>query len=214
MEQENKKSIDLLPLEISSPEIETSGGKTEVLSSWTKFILGLADWKSFLTFTFRNEVNPSAEIADRYFKWWIKILNKELLGKHYIKKVGHSYFSYCKGMEYTKRDVVHFHAVIDKPIDFKMAHRLWQSRCGFMKIEPIDDLLASVNYTVKYAVKDGEIDFWKAKFENFIPEVLPSWWIDAGLLSRAGSSCQLAKPLTGNILKKNGSAQEKLFSFS
>ena len=87
--------------------------------SW---ILSLADWKVSLTLTFRDE-KPS-DVAVAYFKRLVRELNKGVFGKKYTKIVNHSYFSYALGVEYQRRDVIHFHVIIDKPVDFYKIHTL------------------------------------------------------------------------------------------
>jgi len=139
-----------------------------------KWIFGLADWKSFISLTFRDEKTP--DVANSLFKWFIRQNNEHAFGKHYTQKVGHSYFSYVYGLEYQTRDVVHFHALVDKPLDFSFVHRTWGSRCGFVWIDGnIKSKAKAVNYVCKYCVKGGQIDAYVAK-NRYSPTVLPEWW--------------------------------------
>jgi hypothetical protein len=102
--------------------------------------------------------------------------NEHAFGKHYTQKVGHSYFSYVVGLEYQTRDVVHFHALVDQPLDFSYVHDFWGDRCGFAWIDgKIKSNAATVGYVCKYTVKGGELDFFVQK-KNRKPAVLPSWW--------------------------------------
>jgi hypothetical protein len=76
--------------------------------------------------TFRKETAP--DVAKSKFKGLVKTLNQDVYGKRYTKKVGHSYFSYIQGIEYQRREVIHFHVLIDRPVNFELMlcckHRL------------------------------------------------------------------------------------------
>jgi len=167
-----------------------------------EWIFGLADWKSMLSLTFKDERTP--DVANSLFKWFVRENNKHLIGKHYSQKVGHSYFSYVLGMEYQTRDVVHFHALVDKPLDYSFVHRTWGGRCGFVWIDGnIRSRAQAVNYVCKYCVKGGQIEAFRAK-GDYIPPKPPFWWnVCENPLSRAVQGplpCgpePLAKPLTG-----------------
>jgi len=142
-----------------------------------KWVYQLADWKSFISLTFRDEKTP--DVAMSLFKWFIRTNNEHAFGKHYTNKVGHSYFSYVVGLEYQTRDVVHFHALIDKPIDFSYVHKTWGKRCGFAWIDgDIKSKARAVNYVCKYCVKGGQLEAYVNK-KNVLPEPLPDWWRDA-----------------------------------
>lgn len=146
--------------------------KTET-ENW---VFGLADWKSFLSLTFRDEKTP--DVALSLFKWFIREQNEHAFGKHYTRRVGHSYFSYVFGLEYQTRDVVHFHALVDKPLDFSFIHKTWGERCGFAWIDgKLESKAAAVNYVCKYCVKGGQIDAFVNK-KSVFPNPLPSWWVD------------------------------------
>jgi len=141
-----------------------------------KWIFELADWKSFLSLTFRDEKTP--DVANSLFKWFIRQNNEHAFGKHYTQKVGHSYFAYAFGMEYQTRDVVHFHVLVDKPLDFSFIHRTWGARCGFAWIDGnIRSKAKAVNYVCKYCVKGGQIEAYVPK-KDVKPGVLPFWWKD------------------------------------
>jgi len=140
-----------------------------------KWVFGLADWRIFLSLTFRDEKTP--DVANSLFKWFIRKNNEHAFGKHYTQKVDHSYFSYVFGLEYQTRDVVHFHALVDKPLDFSFVHQIWGDRCGFAWIEGnLKSKAQAVNYVCKYCVKGGQIETFVAKKE-VKPNVLPFWWL-------------------------------------
>lgn len=174
----------------------------EILSdAWVDYALNFAEWKSFITLTFREEKFP--DVAMSLFKWWVKSNNEHAFGKRYNRVVGYSYFSYLVGMEYQSREVVHFHVLVDKPINYGLTHLLWGERCGFAWVD--GNLKSSqkvVDYVCKYVMKGGQIDLYKAK-KDYCPKVVPTWWLDEKLAqSRVAQGAsqrpgQLAKPLTG-----------------
>lgn len=143
-------------------------------SATEEWVFGLADWTTFISLTFKEEKTP--DVANSLFKWFVRSMNERAFGKHYTRKVGHSYFSYVVGMEYQTRDVVHFHALVDQPIDFSYVHRTWGQRCGFAWIDGnLESKAAAVNYVCKYCVKGGQIDAYVAK-NRYSPAILPEWW--------------------------------------
>ena len=142
--------------------------------SW---ILSLADWKVSLTLTFRDE-KPN-DVAVAYFKRLVRELNKGVFGKKYTKIVNHSYFSYALGVEYQRRDVIHFHVIIDKPVDFNKIHTLWNDWAGFAWTDIIRSKYDCVRYIAKYNLKGGQVEVYRAK-KDYLPRVLPSWWDEDG----------------------------------
>ena len=145
-----------------------------IWSETAQWVYGLANWKSFITLTFKEEKSP--DVAAALWRWFVRQNNEHAFGKHYTRTVGHSYFSYVVGMEYQVRDVVHFHALVDQPIDYEFVHRTWGERCGFAWIDgKIKSMAAAVAYVCKYCVKRGQINAYVAK-KQAIPAVLPDWW--------------------------------------
>lgn len=147
------------------------------------FVSGLAHWTTFITLTFKEEKTP--DVANSLFKWFIRVNNAHAFGERYTRKVGHSYFSYAVGLENQKRDVPHFHLLVDKPLDFSFIHQSWGQRCGFVWIDTaFTNTEKVVNYVCKYVLKGGQVDLYKAK-GDYKPITLPSWWLDTSLpLSR------------------------------
>lgn len=177
--------------------------KKMIRGNWEEWLLELADWKSFLTLTFEFEKYP--DVAWSLFKWFVRKNNIHAFGKHYSEKVKHSYFSYVVGMERQSRDVVHFHVLVDRPLDFKFVHRFWGKRCGFVWIDgKIKSRSAALNYLCKYCIKGGQIDVYRAK-KDYMPKVVPAWWKEgSNLMSRIEENppfladpLQLAQSLTG-----------------
>jgi len=147
--------------------------RIDLKNSYVDFVMSLAPWKSFLTLTFKDPVG--GDVAMAKFKSLVSLLNRRLYGKSYTRKVGHSYFSYCQGIENQRRDVVHFHVLVDKPIDFQLIHTWWNAVAGFAWITPIEDFAAVVSYVTKYVVKDGEVFLFKNK-KTALPVLRPIWW--------------------------------------
>jgi hypothetical protein len=184
----------------------TKIAKSELTDAWAEWATGFAQWKSFITLTFKNEKTP--DVALSLFKWWLKINNQYTFGKRYTRKVGHSYFSYLVGAERQKRDVLHFHVLVDKPINYELTHNAWGDRCGFAWIDGnLTDRKKVVNYVCKYVMKGGEVDLFKAK-KDYFPQPTPAWWKEKEgyALSRVGLACgsqaQLAEPLTSWVGEK------------
>jgi len=139
------------------------------------WILSLANWKVSLTLTFRDE-KPN-DVAVAYFKRLVRELNKEVFGKRYTKIVKHSYFSYALGIEYQTRGVIHFHALVDRPVNFKKIHTLWNDWAGFAWIGNIRNQYDCVRYIAKYNLKGGKNEVYQAE-KFYIPKVIPYWWDD------------------------------------
>lgn len=155
--------------------------KQDLVSAWSSWVSDLEDWKVFITLTFRDD--KTGDVARSLFQWFVRFNNQALLGKHYTRIVGHSYFSYLLGIEYQRRDVIHFHVLIDQPVKYDLIHSLWGERCGFAWIDgKMRDRQKVINYVCKYIVKGGEVELYRKK-KSFVPDPLPVWWC----LSRAVS---------------------------
>jgi hypothetical protein len=151
----------------------------EVTAEW------LADFKPWLTFntlTFRDPKYP--DVAYSYWRRLVQVLNVDAFGKNYVRLVGHSYFSYALAMEYQKRDVVHFHFLADKPLNFDLIHAWWGKACGFAWLAKIEDKKAVAVYTAKYILKS---EAGLMVFENTLAKTpivsgpaghfRPMWWV-------------------------------------
>ena len=147
--------------------------KLELQNSYADFVMGLAQWKSFITLTFRDPVGP--DVAYAKYRSMVALLNRRLFGKSYTRKVGHSYFSYCLGMEFQRRDVIHFHVLVDGPVDYQLIQSWWNAAAGFVWIDKIDQVAACVSYVTKYMVKDGELLLYKRTTDR-APIPRPIWW--------------------------------------
>jgi len=148
---------------------------TEENINW---LLGLANWKVSVTLTFRDI--KTRDVAYRYLRRLIQILNKNLIGNSYTHLVGHSYFSYAFGIEYQSRDVIHYHLVADRPLNFKLIHGWWGFTCGFAWTDIIRSADDCLSYIAKYNLKGGMVEFYKNK-KWYSPDVKPDWWVDENI---------------------------------
>ena len=129
--------------------------KKQISKLYVDWLIEVADWRSFITLTYRDEVNPT--VACKHLQRLVRDLNETIYGTRYLRKVGHSYFSYAVGLEFQKRGVLHFHMIVDQYVPFEEVHRYWNKYHGFVWIEPILDKAKTVNYVTKYVFKGGEV---------------------------------------------------------
>jgi hypothetical protein len=136
----------------------------------------LKNWKTYITLTFREETPP--DVAKNKFRYLVQVLNRDAFGKHYVRRVGHSYFSYVLAMEYQQRGVIHFHGLGDRQINFELAHKVWNNLAGFAWFEPTKSQEAVVAYCSKYCVKGGELDIFESPtFKTpMLGNMPPYWW--------------------------------------
>lgn len=169
-----------------------------------EFLGNFAEWKSFWTLTFDQE--RTQDVSKALFLWLVRELNKELFGKRYLDKVGHSYFQYVAGFERQTRGAWHLHVLADQPVNFDKIHSIWGKRCGFAWIDGNIRNHDAVNrYVCKYVLKGGDLEIYKRPRPFYPPENKPVWWKDSGNnLSRVDQECfspgQLAQPLTGGYV--------------
>jgi len=155
---------------------EGKGYKKMLADEYAQWLGKFKNWKTFITLTFRDETSP--EVAKSKFSYLIQVLNRDAFGKHYVRKVGHSYFSYILGMEWQRRGVVHFHGLADKPINFDLVHRYWNAVAGFAKLTPVKSIDDVVGYCSKYCVKGGELDIFESTTGRtpMLGKLPPYWW--------------------------------------
>jgi hypothetical protein len=154
-------------------EIWKTKEKREEISQAYIDLINRKKWLSFITLTFKEETFP--DVANRLFDYLVKCLNKEVFGNNYRRIVSKSYFSYSKGLEYQRRGIIHFHVLIDRPVNFCTIHKIWNEFAGFAHTSIIENRNAAISYVSKYALKGGQVDLYFAK-TNFQPLVKPSWW--------------------------------------
>ena len=133
----------------------------ELHSGWISF-LQRYEWQWFCTLTFRDMVHP--ESADKRFRTLISKLNRSLFGPRWSKKAHETAF-WARGIEYQKREVLHFHALIGcytKDLDRCTIRRHWADEwnemAGFARIEKIRSAKEVARYVTKYVTKGGQID--------------------------------------------------------
>jgi hypothetical protein len=142
-------------------------------------------WSWFATNTFREETHPEA--AGKVWDLFIHKLNREIFGVRYTNRAGEGVI-WVRGLEYQRRRVIHFHALIGRVPDF--VRRLdwvdeWNDLAGFARIFPYDPAKGARFYLSKYVLKGGQIDLGgplKGVYEPFL-ELRPGC---AELLSRRG----------------------------
>ena len=142
--------------------------RTAVKAGWVEFLSGYR-WDWFTSQTFRLPVHPEA--ADKVFRVWISMLNRELYGPRWHKQ-GRSVY-WVRALELQKRGVLHFHALVSAPDHCSpnglsitlnsLASRLqwmdvWNHLAGYARITEPDSSTAVVNYCTKYVLKDGDLE--------------------------------------------------------
>lgn len=138
------------------------------------WICNQATWTTLLTLTYKD-LDKDQLKCDNDFRWLVRILNKELFGKRYTRKVGHSYFSYFIATEYQKRGTLHFHVLIDQPVNYKLIHDFWNRYFGFAQTTKIRDVYSTAIYAIKYVLKENDYRMYVAP-AIYKPEILPDWW--------------------------------------
>jgi hypothetical protein len=155
-----------------------STSKTERImlrEEWEEWIRDFSDWKYFITLTFGTEGIVTRDQAENSFRFLVQVLNQDLYRNHYMRIVGHSYFSYVVGFEHQKRGTLHMHVLVDQPIKFSLVHSIWQKIAGWAWIVPVTDLNKAVSYISKYVAKEGDLVVWKQR--NFkLPSFVPMWF--------------------------------------
>ena len=132
--------------------------------AWVDF-LAPYEWQWFATFTFKEATHPEA--ADKRYRFWTRLLD-DAHGVEARKPKSHKRRSvWVRGLEWQKRDVLHFHALIGNlpPLENSAAQRAawadawWlMGNTGFAKIHPVSFVGGVTGYVTKYCAKGGEID--------------------------------------------------------
>jgi len=160
---------------LDQPAIDIESGSVKIdISEVAYWIESKADWKTFLTLTFRD-IDKTPDQADKNFRWLIRVLNKEVFGKRYTRIVGHSYFSYMVATEYQKRGAIHLHVLIDRPVNYKLIHEFWNRYFGFAQTTIIRNKYSTCIYAIKYCVKDGDWRLYEAS-KLYKPTFHFEWW--------------------------------------
>lgn len=157
---------------------DSKSGRIILKDVSVQWLTSFADWQSFITLTFKNEPEKEVapDVAKSKFLHLVRVLNTDAFGTNYRRRVGHSYFSYVLATEYQKREVIHFHALFARPVNFELLHRVWNSIAGFAWTEAIKSQSDVIEYIAKYVLKGGEIELHRAKRPDFAPREIPGWW--------------------------------------
>lgn len=147
--------------------------KSLVRDAFNDFVMSLAPWRHFVTLTFRDQIGPDGAL--RRWRSLLTVANKNLFGKHYVRLYGHSYFSYALGIEYQQRGIIHFHLMIDRPIDYAFWNSYWNQIAGFALIEKALSVENAVRYICKYTLKGGDVLLYKSQC-TLVPRFRPLWW--------------------------------------
>lgn len=132
--------------------------------AWVQF-LSPYQWLWFATFTFREAVHPEA--ADKKFRFWVRLLNERNVGaQHRRPRMQARCAQWVRGLEWQKRDVLHYHALIANlpPYGDRAERDYWSATwnglyaAGFAFIKPIADVGGVCGYVSKYVSKGGQID--------------------------------------------------------
>lgn len=131
--------------------------KHKARKGWTEWLKDF-DWEYFGTFTFKNEIHPE-QVGKRLNRWIIK-QNERIYGKR--NRQHHKGISYCWGVEYQKRGVIHFHILLVGLDDgFNVFHgmREWKKiGGGWATIYPYKE--SACNYISKCVSKGGQLDLY------------------------------------------------------
>jgi hypothetical protein len=160
----------------NAESIATASRRSNLAAAWAEYTAEFASWRAMVTLTVAKEHWCSSDVFNNRWRTLVQILNNDLVGPRYVQKVGHSYFSYVKGNEYTVNEVVHAHILVDRPIHFSLLHKVWNAMSGFAYIKKIDNRCGAARYVSKYVTKNSDLDFYKSKY-SYQPHPLPIWWI-------------------------------------
>jgi len=124
--------------------------------AWTEF-LGQWQWMWFCTMTFRDVVHPEA--ANKTFKYFISKLNRSLYGPRWFKRAGGG-VPWCRGLEFQRRGVIHYHALLGSVQDARpwVWMQKWDRLAGYSRIELIEDSWRARRYISKYVMKHGNVE--------------------------------------------------------
>lgn len=135
-------------------------------------------WQWFATFTFRDAIHPEA--ADKKFRYWVRLLNERNVGPQHMRPNKQARCAqWVRGLEWQKRDVVHYHALIGNLPPFgsdRVEREGWAATWagldngGFAYIKPVGETGGVVGYVSKYVAKGGQIDL-SHNVPRFTPEL-------------------------------------------
>lgn len=161
--------------------------------AWVNWLTDFLPWMSMITLTFddnKHQYAVSQENAKNYFRDLVRKLNVGVFGDHYTKKCHHSYFGYALGLEWQKRDVPHYHFLVDNYVCFDFIHRYWGNVHGFAHTAIVDNREGVVEYVSKYILKaGGYLELYKPKKQT-VPMFKPLWWQEAESRAASFAACE------------------------
>jgi hypothetical protein len=133
-------------------------------------MIGRQRWDWFATLTFKPKhqqdsggVHP--ERADKAFRFFVSVLNREAFGRHWWKP-GRPSTVWVRGQEFHKNGRIHFHALLagsDRNLNECASryawHEWWYREFGRNRIEVPANGEQVNGYVSKYSAKGGEVDF-------------------------------------------------------
>lgn len=131
-------------------------------------------WDWFATLTFKPQLTGATggvhpEKADKAFRLFCSLLNRDVFGKYWWKP-GRPSVVWVRGQEFHKDGRIHFHALLAGPdrnlndcASRYFWHEWWFREFGRNQIEVPMCQVDVAEYVAEYAAKDGEVDF----SENF-----------------------------------------------
>ena len=141
--------------------ISGCGQPQTLQAAWIQFLMPYR-WHWFCTMTFRDYVHPEA--ADKRFRYFVSKLNRMLLGPRWHKKPSASVY-WARGLEYQRRNVLHFHALLGcaaKDLNHHAIRKYWEAvwneMAGYARIDCVRSHKDAIRYVTKYVTKGGQID--------------------------------------------------------
>jgi len=157
-----RRDVESLPRTVSPVNSKVTSSLDALRDAWV-LLLEPFPWEWFCTLTFmRGEDDPliHPERARKAFRLWIADVNKVVYGGNWRRKCRG--VRWCVALEYTKRDTIHFHALVADVGSARCyeAWELWYKLRGHgcARIEPVRSSAACRNYCSKYVVKGGELE--------------------------------------------------------
>lgn len=131
--------------------------RKQARKGWTKWLKEFG-WQYFGTFTFKDVIHPDQAVK-KLNRWIIK-QNERIYGKRYRRH--HKGLTYCYGIEFQKRGVLHFHVLLrglDDKFNLFAGMGKWKKVSGgWAQIHPYKE--GACNYISKYVSKGGELSLY------------------------------------------------------
>jgi len=151
------------PDPLARSALKASGGPfllgRPISEAWAE-LLSWYPWELFCTFTFRDHTHPEAA-AKLFRKWLSDTCRFEYGSKRAMSKV-----VWVRGLEYQKREVIHYHALIYSLATPSAVHwhrikandRWLELSGGFARVFKCLKQGEAAAYVAKYVGKGGDVD--------------------------------------------------------